>query len=52
MRSMRHGVSGRIWPKNRSKPTAMWRGHPFDRTCWQHGVEHLDPTHQMPGLNT
>ena len=26
-------------PKNRSKPTAMWRGHPFDRACRQHGIE-------------
>jgi len=26
--------------KNRSGPTALWRGHPFDRACWQHGIEH------------
>lgn len=27
-------------PKNRDGPTARWRGHPFDRTCWGHGIEH------------
>jgi len=27
-------------PKNRSGPTATWRGHPFDRACRQHGIEH------------
>jgi transposase InsO family protein len=27
-------------PKNRAGPTARWRGHPFDRACQQHGVEH------------
>jgi transposase InsO family protein len=35
-----NGIQFADLPKNRSKPTAMWRGHPFDRTCWQHGVEH------------
>jgi hypothetical protein len=27
-------------PKNRNGPTARWRGHPFDRTCSGHGIEH------------
>jgi transposase InsO family protein len=27
-------------PKNRDGPTARMRGHPFDRLCWEHGVEH------------
>ena len=27
-------------PQNRKGPTAMFRGHPFDRVCWQHGIEH------------
>ncbi len=27
-------------PKNRSGPTAMWRGHPFDRACGDLGIEH------------
>jgi len=26
-------------PKNRSKPTAIWRGHPFGRACRQRGIE-------------
>jgi hypothetical protein len=24
----------------RGGPTASWRGHPFDRTCRGHGIEH------------
>jgi transposase InsO family protein len=35
-----NGIQFADLPKNRSKPTAMWRGHLFDRTCWQHDVEH------------
>ncbi len=35
-----NGIQFADLPKNRSKPTTMWRGHPFDRRCWQHGVEH------------
>ncbi len=27
-------------PKNREGPTAMWRGHPFDRACHEHDIEH------------
>ena len=27
-------------PKNRSGPTAKFRGHPFDRLCREHGIEH------------
>jgi transposase InsO family protein len=27
-------------PKNRSSPTALWRGHPFDRACQVHAIEH------------
>ena len=27
-------------PKNRSGPTAMWRGHPFDRACGELAIEH------------
>ena len=27
-------------PKNRSGPTARWRGHMFDRVCREHGIEH------------
>ncbi len=35
-----NGIQFADLPKNRSKPTAMWRGHPFDRACQQHGIEH------------
>lgn len=27
-------------PKNRKGPAAMMRGHPFDRACARHGIEH------------
>ena len=27
-------------PKNRRGPTALWRGHMFDRVCGEHGIEH------------
>jgi hypothetical protein len=27
-------------PKNRQGPTARFRGHPFDRLCLVHGIEH------------
>lgn len=26
--------------KHRNGPTAKWRGHPFDRVCRAHGIEH------------
>lgn len=35
-----NGIQFADLPKNRSKPTATWRGHPFDRTCRQLGIEH------------
>jgi transposase InsO family protein len=35
-----NGIQFADLPKNRSGPTAMWRGHPFDRACWQQGIEH------------
>jgi len=35
-----NGIQFADLPKNRSKPTAMWRGHPFDRTCRPHDIEH------------
>jgi len=35
-----NGVQFADLPKNRDKPTALWRGHPFDRACRMHGVEH------------
>ena len=35
-----NGIQFADLPKNRSGPTAMLRGHPFDRTCRSHGIEH------------
>lgn len=35
-----NGIQFADLPKNRSKPTAMWRGHPFDRACGQLDIEH------------
>ena len=37
--------------KNRSKPTAMWPGHPFDRACQQHGIEHRRTKPNHPWTN-
>ena len=35
-----NGIQFADLPKNRSGPTALWRGHPFDRACQPHGIEH------------
>jgi len=35
-----NGIQFADLPKNRSGPTALWRGHPFDRACKRHGIEH------------
>ena len=35
-----NGIQFADLPKNRSGPTAMLRGHPFDRVCQTHGIEH------------
>ena len=35
-----NGIQFADLPKNRNGPTACWRGHPFDRACRQHGIEH------------
>ena len=35
-----NGIQFADLPKNRNGPTARFRGHPFDRTCWRHGIEH------------
>jgi transposase InsO family protein len=35
-----NGIQFADLPKNRDGPTARMRGHPFDRLCWEHGVEH------------
>lgn len=35
-----NGIQFADLPKNRNGITAMLRGHPFDRSCWAHGIEH------------
>jgi len=35
-----NGIQFADLPKNRNGVTAMLRGHPFDRVCWAHGIEH------------
>src|ERR671912_1495844 len=35
-----NGIQFADLPKNRSGPTAMFRGHPFDRACQHHRIEH------------
>lgn len=35
-----NGIQFADLPKNRKGPTAMYRGHPFDRACQRHGIEH------------
>jgi transposase InsO family protein len=35
-----NGIQFADLPKNRSGPTALWRGHPFDRACQRLGIEH------------
>ncbi|MCW5712833.1 DDE-type integrase/transposase/recombinase, partial [Shinella sp.] len=35
-----NGIQFADLPKNRSGPTARWRGYPFDRTCQSQGIEH------------
>lgn len=35
-----NGIQFADLPKNRTGPTAMWRGHPFNRACARHAIEH------------
>lgn len=35
-----NGIQFADLPKNRTGPTALFRGHPFDRACLRHGIEH------------
>src|SRR5271156_5750395 len=35
-----NGIQFADLPKNRQGPTARFRGHPFDRLCHAHGIEH------------
>lgn len=46
-----NGIQFADLPKNRSGPTALWRGHPFDRTCQAHGIEHRLTKPKHPWTN-
>jgi transposase InsO family protein len=35
-----NGIQFAELPKNRTGPTALWRGHMFDRVCDENGIEH------------
>jgi len=35
-----NGIQFADLPKNRSGPTARFRGHPFDQVCWANDIEH------------
>lgn len=35
-----NGIQFADLPRNRTGPTARFRGHPFDRACRNHGIEH------------
>ena len=35
-----NGIQFADLPKNRGEITARWRGHPFDRICLRHGIDH------------
>ena len=35
-----NGIQFADLPRNRKGPTARFRGHPFDRVCRRHGIEH------------
>ena len=35
-----NGIQFADLPKNRKGPTARFRGHPFDRLCHRHGIQH------------
>jgi len=42
-----NGIQFADLPKNRAGPTARLRGHPFDRACRRHGIDHrlTQPNH-------
>jgi transposase InsO family protein len=46
-----NGIQFADIPKNRNGPTARFRGHPFDRACWQHGIEHRLTKPKHPWTN-
>jgi transposase InsO family protein len=46
-----NGIQFADLPKNRDGPTARWRGHPFDRACWRHDIEHRLTRPKHPWTN-
>jgi len=46
-----NGIQFADLPKNRDGPTARWRGHPFDRACWRHDIEHRLTKPKHPWTN-
>ncbi len=46
-----NGIQFAGMPKNRNGPTAQCRGHPFDRACWRHGIEHRLTKPKHPWTN-
>lgn len=46
-----NGIQFADLPRNRDKPTALWRGHPFRRACTAHGVDHRLTKPKHPWTN-
>ena len=46
-----NGIQFADIPKNRKGPTARFRGHPFDRACWRHDIEHWLTKPKHPWTN-
>jgi len=46
-----NGIQFADLPKNRDGLTARWRGHPFDRACWRHDIEHRLTKPKHPWTN-
>jgi transposase InsO family protein len=46
-----NGIQFADLPKNRQGPTARFRGHPFDRTCHIHGMQHRLTKPNYPWTN-
>lgn len=46
-----NGIQFADLPKNRNGPTARFRGHPFDRACWRHDIEHRITKPNHPWTN-
>lgn len=46
-----NGIQFADIPKNRNGPTARFRGHPFGRAYWRHGIEHRLTKPKHPWTN-